>query len=76
MVLWKGGTVARAWEVGDHMSDYCRQFYKKPNDLEKEAVYYPFLLLKKKKYGSLMWTNPEKYDKVSDPNGMSIRGRN
>lgn len=64
MVLWKGGTIERALQVGKEMSAYCRQFYVKPNDLELENVYNPFLLLEKKKYAALLWTNPEAYDKV------------
>jgi len=36
----------------------------KPIKLEFEKVYYPYLLMNKKRYAALLWTNPEKYDKM------------
>ena len=29
-----------------------------------EKVFFPYLLLKKKKYESVIWTNEDKYDKI------------
>ena len=27
-------------------------------------VYYPYLLMNKKRYAALLWTNPDKFDKM------------
>jgi hypothetical protein len=38
--------------------------FVKPIKLEFEKVYYPYLLISKKRYAGLLWTNPEKFDKM------------
>jgi DNA polymerase delta subunit 1 len=39
--------------------------------LEFEKVYYPYLLISKKRYAGLYWTKPEKYDKM-DTKGIEV----
>jgi DNA polymerase elongation subunit (family B) len=36
----------------------------KPIKLEFEKVYYPYLLMNKKRYAALLWTNPDQFDKM------------
>ena len=44
----------------------------KPIKLEFEKVYFPYLLISKKRYAGLYWTKPEKYDKM-DSKGIEVR---
>jgi len=43
----------------------------KPIKLEFEKVYYPYLLINKKRYAGLYWTKTEKYDKM-DSKGIEV----
>lgn len=43
----------------------------RPINLEFEKVYYPYLLISKKRYAGLYWTKPEKYDKM-DAKGIEV----
>ena len=43
----------------------------KPIKLEFEKVYYPYLLISKKRYAGLYWTKPEMWDKM-DTKGIEV----
>ena len=45
--------------------------FVKPIKLEFEKVYFPYLLISKKRYAGLYWTKPEKYDKM-DAKGIEV----
>lgn len=46
--------------------------FVKPIKLEFEKVYYPYLLINKKRYAGLYWTKPEIHDKM-DTKGIEVR---
>ena len=45
--------------------------FVKPIKLEFEKVYFPYLLISKKRYAGLYWTKVEKYDKM-DSKGIEV----
>jgi DNA polymerase family B len=47
------------------------RMFKKPIKLDFEKVYYPYLLINKKRYAGVHWTRPESYDKV-DSKGIEV----
>jgi DNA polymerase delta subunit 1 len=48
--------------------------FKKPMELEFEKMMYPFYLFTKKRYATLIWTNPDTYDYI-DYKGIQIKRR-
>ncbi|GER39914.1 DNA polymerase delta catalytic subunit [Striga asiatica] len=47
-----------------------------PIKLEFEKVYYPYLLISKKRYAGLYWTNPTKFDKMDTKGIETVRRDN
>lgn len=47
------------------------QHFPKPVSLEFEKVYYPYLLISKKRYAGLLWMDPSKYTKI-DTKGLEV----
>ena len=46
----------------------------KPINMEFEKVYFPYLLINKKRYAGLYWTKPDAHDKM-DCKGIEVGGR-
>lgn len=57
--------------VGSQAADFVTSKFIKPIKLEFEKVYFPYLLISKKRYAGLYWTRPEKYDKM-DTKGIEV----
>ena len=57
--------------VGQQAADFVTSKFIKPIKLEFEKVYFPYLLISKKRYAGLYWTRPEKYDKM-DSKGIEV----
>ena len=77
-VMVKFGTkdIKRAMELGLEASQEISKTFIKPIKLEFEKVYYPYLLLAKKRYAGLLWTKPEKYDKMDAKGIVTVRRDN
>lgn len=58
-------------EMGSEAAELVTTQFVKPIKLEFEKVYYPYLLINKKRYAGLYWTNPTKYDKM-DSKGIEV----
>ena len=65
MVNFGAPTVAEAMPLAMKAAEEVSNIFPKPIKLEFEKVYFPYLLMNKKRYAGLLWTNPDNYDKVS-----------
>lgn len=61
--------LGQSMELGREAAEYVTSKFVKPIKLEFEKVYYPYLLINKKRYAGLYFTKPETYDKM-DCKGM------
>jgi DNA polymerase delta subunit 1 len=77
-VMVKFGTkdLAEAMKLGDEAASYVSSKFVKPIKLEFEKVYFPYLLINKKRYAGLYWTNPVKYDKMDTKGIETVRRDN
>ena len=57
--------------VGAEAASFVTTKFIAPIKLEFEKVYWPYLLINKKRYAGLYWTKPEKYDKM-DAKGIEV----
>ncbi|SCV68659.1 BQ2448_780 [Microbotryum intermedium] len=65
-----------AMKLGAEAADFVTQKFVKPIKLEFEKVYFPYLLISKKRYAGLYWTKPEKYDKMDTKGIETVRRDN
>jgi DNA polymerase delta subunit 1 len=65
-VMVKFGTsdIATAMVLGKEAAAYVSTYFISPIKLEFEKVYCPYLLMQKKRYAGLYWTNPNSFDKM------------
>lgn len=77
-VMVKFGTkdLAEAMRLGEEASQYVSAKFIKPIKLEFEKVYFPYLLINKKRYAGLYWTKPEKWDKMDTKGIETVRRDN
>ena len=77
-VMVKFGTtdLAEAMKLGEDASRFVSSKFVKPIKLEFEKVYFPYLLINKKRYAGLYWTKPEKHDKMDTKGIETVRRDN
>ncbi|RDW88441.1 DNA polymerase-1 [Coleophoma cylindrospora] len=77
-VMVKFGTIdlAETMKLGEEAATYVSSKFIKPIKLEFEKVYFPYLLINKKRYAGLYWTNPDKYDKMDTKGIETVRRDN
>ncbi|KAL2941770.1 DNA polymerase delta catalytic subunit [Bienertia sinuspersici] len=76
MVQFGVSTVEEAMKLGREAAEYVSGTFIKPIKLEFEKVYFPYLLISKKRYAGLFWTNPDKYDKMDTKGIETVRRDN
>ena len=76
MIKFGVKTVEEAIKVGKEAAIEITKVFKPLIHLEFEKIYWPYLLLGKKRYAGLYWTNPEKYDKLDTKGIEAVRRDN
>jgi DNA polymerase delta subunit 1 len=71
MVRFGPDDLAKVMAMGAEAADFVSAKFIKPIKLEFEKVYYPYLLISKKRYAGLYWTKADKYDKM-DSKGIEV----
>jgi DNA polymerase delta subunit 1 len=62
--------------MGKEAAAMVSKRFPSPIKLEFEKVYFPYLLMSKKKYAGLFWTKSDRYDKLDCKGIESVRRDN
>lgn len=76
MVKFGYEDLPNAMRMGKEAADYVSATFIKPIKLEFEKVYFPYLLMNKKRYAGLLHTRPDKYDYLDCKGIESVRRDN
>lgn len=71
-----GKSLKECMRLGEEAAEAITSIFPKQVNLEFEKCYYPYLLINKKRYAGLLWTNTEKYDKMDCKGIESVRRDN
>ena len=76
MVKFGPKELEKAMDLGQKAAELVSAKFIKPIKLEFEKVYFPYLLINKKRYAGLYWTEPSKYDKMDSKGIETVRRDN
>lgn len=76
MVKFGTKTVKETFPLAIEAAQKCSELFPDPILLEFEKVYYPYLLMNKKRYAGLMWTQDDKYDYMDTKGLETVRRDN
>ena len=76
MVKFGEKDLAKTMQLGEEAAGYVSAKFIKPIKLEFEKVYFPYLLINKKRYAGLYWTKTDKYDKIDTKGIETVRRDN
>lgn len=76
MVKFGVKKLEEAMILGKEASILISEQFEKPVKIEFEKVYYPYLLMGKKRYSGVIWTKLDKYDKIDAKGIESVRRDN
>jgi DNA polymerase delta subunit 1 len=76
MVKFGCDDLATAMARGHEAASYVSSFFAHPIKLEFEKVYFPYLLISKKRYAGLYWTKEDSYDKMDCKGIETVRRDN
>lgn len=76
MVKFGYSDLETCMKLGEEAAAYVSTKFKTPIKLEFEKVYFPYLLINKKRYAGLYWTRPDKFDKMDTKGIETVRRDN
>ena len=76
MVKFGVADLRKAMELGAEAAGKVSETFIRPIKLEFEKVYFPYLLISKKRYAGLYWTRPETHDKMDTKGIETVRRDN
>lgn len=76
MVKFGVKDVPTAMKLGAEAAKEVTKLFPPPVKLEFEKVYFPYLLMNKKRYAGLYWSKPEKWDKMDTKGIETVRRDN
>lgn len=76
MVKFGPKELEKTMQLGEEAAGYVSAKFITPIKLEFEKVYFPYLLINKKRYAGLFWTRPERYDKMDSKGIETVRRDN
>jgi DNA polymerase delta subunit 1 len=76
MVNFRVETVGEAMRLGREAAEAITATFLKPISLEFEKIYFPYLLISKKRYAGLYWTKPDVHDKMDTKGIETVRRDN
>ena len=76
MIKFNVQDLEEAMKLGQEAAEYVSATFIKPIKLEFEKVYYPYLLISKKRYAGLLWTKPDKHDYMDTKGIETVRRDN
>ncbi|KAI0559908.1 DNA-directed DNA polymerase [Gracilaria domingensis] len=69
-------SLEESMRLGEEAAEAISQVFPNPVKLEFEKCYYPYLLISKKRYAGLLWTNTKTFDKMDCKGVESVRRDN
>ncbi|KAL1933207.1 hypothetical protein VTP01DRAFT_7297 [Rhizomucor pusillus] len=76
MIKFGVDNLKEAMELGREGANVVTKQFIRPINLDFEKVYFPYLLISKKRYAGLYWSNPDKYDKLDAKGIETVRRDN
>lgn len=76
MVKFGSEDLRECMRLGEEAAGVVSKTFLDPIKLEFEKVYFPYLLINKKRYAGIYWTRPEKYDKMDTKGIETVRRDN
>lgn len=76
MIKFGNKTIEECMALGGEAATYVSSKFISPIKLEFEKVYFPYLLISKKRYAGLYFTRPDKYDKMDCKGLETVRRDN